>query len=213
MTQLPVPSQSPGIYFGVLPNVPADWLAAQKNLTIMMKDGYSFFKANRAVLAGRFADPDKTTTILINDPDTPFIDAITDKDYNKTAESQRNDFMQTVLLLQEIAAGARKTGVTPNAAFLGYNDVATENIFIGDDEVIKKFYPTQSYRGPLEGVIIDSRQSPEARDAFNRAAATCAALTNGQNVTVNNVARQLPAARSLWDYNVPAPYRAADLRR
>lgn len=202
-----------GIYFGVLPNVSADWLAAQKNLVVMMKDGYSFFKANRGVFADRFADPDKTTTILINDPDTPFIDAIADKDYNKTVESQRNDFMQTVLLLQDIAAEVARTGVPIGASFLGYKNVATENIFLGDYEAIKKFYPTQSYRGPLEGVTIDSRKSKEAKEAFNRAAATCSALANGQTVTVSNAAKQLQPSRSLWNYDVPSQYKAIDLRR
>jgi hypothetical protein len=213
MTQLSIPAQPAGLYFGVLPNISSDWLAAQNNLVVLMKDGYSFFKANRDVFTGRFADPDKTTTILINHPDTPFIDAITDKDYHKTEESQRNDFMQTVLLIQDIAASIKQSGIEPNAGFLGYDDVATENIFLGDDEAVKKSYPTQSYRGPLEGVMIDARQSDEARAAFNRAAATCTALVNGLKVTVGNEVKQRPAARSLWNYDIPPQFKATDLRR
>ena len=212
MTQLSIPAQPEGVYFGVLGNVPADWLAGQNHLTIAMKDGYSFFKANRNMFAERFSDPAKTTVILINNPDTPFVNAIADKDYNKTAESQRNDYMQTVLLIQDIAAEVTSGGKTSSAVLAGFNDVPTDNIFLGDDTLIKKVYPTESYRGPLEGCMVDSTKSNEAKVLFERAAKTCKALLEGQTVKVGDNEKILPPARELLSYQVPEQYRKNDIR-
>lgn len=212
MTQLSIAVQPAGIYFGVLPNIAGDWLAAQKNLTVMMKDGYTFFQHNRNIFAERFSNSDKTTTILINNPDTPFIDAIAEKDLHKTSETQRSDFMQTILLLQDIFAAVAQTGIQPNAKLLGYDAVGTDNIFLGDHEVIQKFYRTPSYRGPLMGVAADAWQSNEAGVIFMAAAETCIALADGQIVTVKNEIKQRPPARDLLSYNVPQIYSEKDLR-
>ena len=212
MSDLSIPAQPAGIYFGVLGNVPKDWLAGQNHLRIVMKDGYSFFKANRDTFAARFSDPTRTTVILINDPDTPFIDAITDKDYNKTVESQRNDYMQTILLVQDIVAEAKKVSDTCSVRFAGFNDVPADNIFLGDHTLIKKFYPSESYRGPLEGCMVDATKSEEAELLFERAAKTCQSLLEGQTVKVGDKEKILPPARELLTYQVPDQYRRNDIR-
>ncbi len=198
-----MPAQPPGVVFCELGNIPSDWLRDQQSLTIMLKDGYTFFKANRDVFAERFADQSKTTIILINNPDTKFIEAITDKDYNKTPDSQRNDCMQTILLMQDIAKELKGAGHLCNATFAGFDDVATENIFLGDQTFFKKFYPTESYRGALEGCIVDADQGGQARLLYERARNTCLALLYGQRITAGDEVTYRPAAVDLWTYKVP----------
>lgn len=177
-------------------NMDTDFLESQKYLTIFLKDGYSFFKANAELLTRRFADPNKTTKILIVHPDSPYIDAVAAMDDRKKGhpESQRSDCLQAVQFAQNVRAALNSIGkdCIDRVAIKGHDSVPTWNGFIGDDTAIVNLYPTRPYRGPLPTLT-----AKKGDDMYQWAIDDCVALTAD--------------AKDLWSYSLPAGL--PDLRR
>ncbi len=148
--------------------VEQDFLLSARELTILLKDGYSFFRANAAVLKERFKDASKKTTIVIVHPDSPNLTAIASMDIEKAGKPdvQKNDCLQAIACLHKIMDEILTEGtlsredLESRVAFIGHDFVPTYNGFIGDDLAIINHYTTRAYRGPLVSMRV-ARQDPD----------------------------------------------------
>jgi hypothetical protein len=180
-------------------NMNSEFLFAQENLTIFLKDGYTFFRANAEILTRRFADPAKTTRVIIVHPDTPFMDAVASMDDKKKSfpESQRSDCLQAVRVMHEIREKLLAdlgTDCANRVKFIGQDNVPQGNYFIGDDTAIINLYPTRPHRGSLLSLRAKKNRNREDRLLYQWV------LDDS-----NAILKQAQPEDNLWNYRLPSP--------
>ena len=186
-------------------NADPTFLLAQKELTIHMKDGYSFFRANAKLLTERFSDPTKTTNIIVVHPDSHNMMAVADMDDNKLTHTQRSDCLQAVKVLHGIRDTLQAEGqdITERVMFVGQDNVPTWNGFVGDKKAMINLYNTRPYRGKLPSIKAVRNGKPSSAMMYQWA--------------VDDTVGRLPILQAtrpdsnLWSFKLPAEF--ADLRR
>lgn len=128
--------------------VEKEFLETAEELTIFLKDGYTFFKANAEVLKNRFADPTKKTRVIIVHPDSPNIRAVSSMDPKKSGRStkpfkrskfyiQKEDCFKAIDALHQLRRELLDEGrgdCAERVEFIGHPFVPTWNGFahVGD---------------------------------------------------------------------------------
>lgn len=134
--------------------ISGDRFLKERCLSILFKDGYSFFESNEALLEKRMRDLTKKTTLLLFHPDSPHMAAVESMDPHKAQSpgEQRRDCISAIQRMQKIKAkleGEGDKGLTSRFGFVAYNCVPTWVGYIGEDWLRISIYRTCPYRGHL----------------------------------------------------------------
>lgn len=182
-------------------NVTVSLLFGEHTLTILFKDGFTFFSESVNVLKQRLLHPDFSTTLLLLHPDYEYLGGVADMDPGKRGnlESQRSDCIQAIRkmhnLRMEILA---ETGqdIAKRVRLIGYRNVPTWNGMLGESRTIVSLYPTHAYRGNLVTLdICNTLPSGQRSLWFNWYATDVTELIR--------FAQAESRSWNLWDYKLP----------
>ena len=187
---------------GMSTNMDPTFLEAQNDLVIFLKEGYSFWGANAELIARRFANPQKTTTVVIVHPDSGSMPQVAEMDRLKTQAIQRSDCIETVRILQTIRDVVRQQGSAEAkdsfddcVTFVGHHYVPSWNGCVGDTQAVANFYDTgPAPRGSMPSMTVEGA----LRDRFH------------QNCKDIVAACKMDPATNLFDFHIPADH--TDLR-
>lgn len=143
-------------------SVSDEFLLAKGDLTIKVKDGFTFFSKRSAVLKKRFSNPRHKTMVLMVHPDYEHLAALADSDPEKRGEPeiQRNDCICSVKEMQLLRATILheiKLDIAKTVTFMGYRSSPTWAGILGPVESSIGIYNTRCYRGELLTMRIVNR--------------------------------------------------------
>jgi hypothetical protein len=139
-----------------------DFLLKENPLSILLKDGHTFFRTKGELLKRRFLSAGKMTNILILHPDYKYIGAVADMDPHKKGfpKKQRVDCLDSIRIMHGIRNAIRaemKIDIAERVLFLGFKTIPTWNGFISATQAIIHIYPTFPHRGDLQTLEIASK--------------------------------------------------------
>lgn len=135
---------------------PDSFIARQLRLTLLFKDGFSFFENENSVasLKARLADPAKRTTLLLLHPDYEGIASVAAMDPQKKGRPQLQreqckDAIHTMHGIRDEISAERGLDVSLANVFCGYRRVPTWTGMLGDSSSFISLYTTTTHRGDL----------------------------------------------------------------
>jgi len=142
-----------------------DFITSQENLSILLKDGHTYFHVRAEALMERLrrrhglSHAPGSTSILILHPDYEHMSAVADMDPQKKGhpEKQRADCLKAVDAMQKILKQLNSEGILgieKKVRFAGYRMIPTWNGFLGTTHAFIHLYHTAPYRGVLRTLKI-----------------------------------------------------------
>lgn len=209
--------------------LPADVIEGAGTLTIFMKDGYSFFRANKELLTRRFR-AGRPTRIIIVHPDSPQMPAVANMDDGKAGaewEKQWHDCLDAIAIMQgirqEILSDTNgAVDIKETVQFVGHDQVPTWAGIVTDELVIRDLYRTMPYRGTLRRTIArrvnpdDKKAQRTAKKYFGEAWRAnlnwAAAIYNESVAEMDYFLGPDAPVHNLWDYQLPVRTERPNVR-
>lgn len=119
----------------------SDFIMHPRELTIVIRDGYSWVSMNIEALRARLSDPAKKTKVFLTHPDSEMVDIIA-KRINLDPASYKSRIVQTVRVL------AAEVVKDTDLVIFGHFGITHHALYLGDRLAVTPYYLSRKKKNP-----------------------------------------------------------------